>query len=37
MPGGGSALPADGAYDHDALRLEMAARGAWANIKPNAR
>ncbi|MDP9808125.1 transposase [Rhizobium tibeticum] len=25
---------ADRAYDSDALRLEMAARGAWANIKP---
>ena len=22
------------AYDSDALRTEMAARGAWANIKP---
>ncbi len=27
-------LLADRAYDSDALRTEMAARGAWANIKP---
>lgn len=27
-------LLADRAYDSDALRIEMAARGAWANIKP---
>lgn len=33
-PGGGDVLLADRAYDSDALRLEMAARGAWANIKP---
>jgi transposase len=32
--GGGDVLLADRAYDSDALRLEMAARGAWANIKP---
>lgn len=31
-------IPADRAYDSDALRIETAARGAWANIKamPNA-
>ncbi len=27
-------LLADRAYDSDALRTEMAARGAWANIRP---
>jgi transposase len=27
-------IPADRAYDSNALRAEMAARGAWANIKP---
>jgi hypothetical protein len=27
-------LLVDRAYDSDALRIEMAARGAWANIKP---
>jgi transposase len=32
--GGGDVLLADRAYDSDALRLEMAARGARANIKP---
>jgi len=32
--GGGDVLLADRACDNDALRLEMAARGAWANIKP---
>jgi hypothetical protein len=26
-----------GIFDSNALRLEMAARGAWANIKPDAR
>lgn len=30
----GDILLADRAYDSDALRIEMAARGAWANIKP---
>ena len=30
----GDVLLADRAYDSDALRSEMAARGAWANIKP---
>jgi transposase len=30
----GQILLADRAYDSDALRTEMAARGAWANIKP---
>ncbi len=32
--GTGDILLADRAYDSDALRTEMAARGAWANIKP---
>ena len=32
--GAGDILLADRAYDSDALRTEMAARGAWANIKP---
>lgn len=32
--GDGDVLLADRAYDSDALRIEMAARGAWANIKP---
>jgi transposase len=32
--GDGDVLLADRAYDSDALRTEMAARGAWANIKP---
>ena len=32
--GKGDVLLADRAYDSDALRTEMAARGAWANIKP---
>jgi transposase len=32
--GQGQILLADRAYDSDALRTEMAARGAWANIKP---
>ncbi|TDW27392.1 transposase [Rhizobium azibense] len=31
---GGGVLLADRAYDSDALRLQMAARGVWANIKP---
>jgi transposase len=30
----GDILLADRAYDSDALRTEIAARGAWANIKP---
>jgi transposase len=30
----GDVLLADRAYDSDALRLEMEARGAWANIPP---
>lgn len=30
----GDVLLADRAYDADSLRLEMAARGAWANIPP---
>ena len=30
----GDVLLADRAYDSDALRIEMAARGAWANMKP---
>jgi transposase len=32
--GEGDVLLADRAYDSDALRLEMEARGAWDNIKP---
>lgn len=32
--GEGDVLLADRAYDSDALRLEMEARGAWANIPP---
>ena len=32
--GEGDVLLADRAYDSDDLRLEMAARGAWENIKP---
>lgn len=32
--GAGDILVADRAYDADALRKAMAARGAWANIKP---
>lgn len=32
--GEGDVLLADRAYDSDALRIEMAARGAWANIPP---
>ena len=31
--GQGDILLADRAYDSDALRAEMAARGAWANIR----
>ncbi len=31
---GGQILLADRAYDSDALRAAVAARGAWANIKP---
>ena len=30
----GQVLLADRAYDSDALRQSLAARGAWANIKP---
>jgi len=30
----GQILLADRAYDSDALRQSLAARGAWANIKP---
>ncbi len=30
----GQILLADRAYDSDALRKSLAARGAWANIKP---
>jgi len=30
----GQILLADRAYDSDALRANLAARGAWANIKP---
>jgi transposase len=32
--GTGDILLADRGYDSDALRNQMAARGAWANIKP---
>jgi hypothetical protein len=30
----GVILLADRAYDPDALRQELAARGAWVNVKP---
>src|SRR3546814_18381320 len=32
--GGGQILPADRAYDSDALRAALAQRRAWANITP---
>lgn len=32
--GGGQILLADAAYDSDALRAALTARGAWPNIKP---
>jgi transposase len=32
--GEGQVLLADRAYDSDALRKELADRGAWANVKP---
>jgi transposase len=32
--GAGQILLADRAYDSDALRDTLAARGAWANVKP---
>jgi transposase len=32
--GSGQILLADRAYDSDALRESLAARGAWANIRP---
>ena len=32
--GAGQTLLADRAYDSDALRNGLAARGAWANVKP---
>ena len=32
--GKGQILMADRAYDSDALRMDMADRGAWANIRP---
>jgi transposase len=32
--GDGDVLLADCAYDSNALRIVMAARGAWANIEP---
>jgi transposase len=35
--GDGQILLADRAYDNDALRAAMVARGAWANIKPLSR
>jgi transposase len=33
-PHGRHVLLADRAYDSDALRADMAARGAWANVRP---
>ena len=33
----GQILLADRAYDSDALRESLAARGAWANVKPISR
>ena len=35
--GPGQILMADRAYDSDALRQAMAARGAWANVRPISR
>ncbi len=35
--GAGDILLADRAYDSDALRLTLAQRGAWANVRPVAR
>jgi transposase len=35
--GAGQILLADRAYDSDALRQELADRGAWANIRPTSR
>jgi len=32
--GNGDVLLADRAYDSDALRADMATRGAWANVRP---
>jgi transposase len=32
--GDGDVLLADRAYDSDALRADMATRGAWANVRP---
>src|SRR3546814_17896788 len=32
--GPGQILLADSAYDSDAMRQRLAARGAWANVKP---
>lgn len=32
--GKGDVLLADRAYDSDALRTELEARGAWANVRP---
>ena len=32
--GAGQILLADRAYDSDALRAELTARGAWANVRP---
>jgi transposase len=32
--GPGHVLPADRAYDSDALRRSLKERGAWANVKP---
>ena len=35
--GPGQTLLADAAYDSDALRATLAARSAWANVKPMSR
>jgi transposase len=35
--GAGQTLLADRAYDSDALRVALAKRGAWANIRPMSR
>lgn len=35
--GEGQILMADRAYDSNALRQELAKRGAWANVKPLSR
>lgn len=35
--GQGQTLLADRAYDSDALRADLAGRGAWANVRPMSR